>query len=207
MLVWWTLQCYQQSCPQAMLPADVLGTGQGCSSTPCTPNSSGQPSHTWQAQEPRDLGTANKECSGDNLFRKAPRQAWLNSQRVSKLIKKTKISTTKAADRSQITANTTRDRRKGKSSCLTLSPTSGTSLSSSKHSPSSGCIAKMMWRELMCANTCVIVCSGSQTSCDHSNTPTWESELSYASRGRGAACAQPWAGRNNHREGMKMQQN
>lgn len=122
------------------------------------------------------------------------RDLWLSSHRVSTLIKKTKISTTKAVDNSHITANTTRDRRTGKSSCLALSPTSGTSLSSSKHPPSRGCIAKMMWRELMCANTCVIVCSGSQTSRDPSSTPTWESELSYAGGGRGAASAQPWPG-------------
>lgn len=49
----------------------------------------------------------------------------------------------------------------------------------------------------MCANTYIIICSVSQTSCDHSGTPKWESELSYEGGGRGTA--QPWPGRNSHR--------
>lgn len=146
--------------PSSRLPAEILGTGKGCGSTPCIPHGwrqAGDNHHTLDtAREPRDPVTANKEQSGDNLFGRAPRPTWLSSHRVSTLIKKTKISTTKAVGNSHITANATRDRRTGKSSCLALSPTSGTSLSSSKHPPSHGCIAKLMWRELM---VCKYLCN------------------------------------------------
>ena len=47
-------------------------------------------------QEPRDLVTANKEQSEDNLFGRTLRRMWLISQKGSKLIKKTKIRSNKA---------------------------------------------------------------------------------------------------------------
>lgn len=149
---------------------DLAGGRAEAEAAQPAPQTAGDQHHTPD-REPRDLVTANKEQPGDNLLTKALRWTWLSSQRVSKLIRKTKISSAKAVDSSHITANTTRDRRTGKSSYLVSSLTSATSLSSSKHPPCSGCIAKMVWRELMCANSCVIVCSGSQAPRDHSNTP------------------------------------
>lgn len=62
---------------------------------------------------------------------------------------------------------------------------------------------------MMCANTYVVICSVSQTSCNPSGTPKWESELSYKGRGRGTASAQPWPGLGGTvtGEGMKMKHN
>lgn len=62
-------------------------------------------------QEPRDLVTANKEQSEDNLFGRTLRQMWSISQKESKLIKKSKIRSNKAVTTHTLEPTTTGDRK------------------------------------------------------------------------------------------------
>lgn len=97
-----------ESCPPSTLPADVPvwdGSAQ--------PQMDEDNHHTLvTTQDPRDLVTANKEQSEDNLFGRTLRGMWLISQKESKFIKKTKIRHNKAvtAHTSQLT--TTEDRKR-----------------------------------------------------------------------------------------------
>lgn len=88
-----------------MLPADVLARRGSALVAHPAPQTDDSHHMLVTTQEPRDLVTANKEQSEDNLFGRTLRWMWLISQKESKLIKKTKTRSNKAvtAHTSQLT--------------------------------------------------------------------------------------------------------